>query len=395
MRLRRSIQRIGLVTAVAAGIVTAWSRPVRTHETVTTTVLFDREIVRILNSHCVMCHVEGGPSFPLATYEQVWVQKRKISAAVIARHMPPWAAFSGYGRFANENVVTLRESQFIVSWMEGLGPRNAGKVFTNTADPSTPAPPAIRAHIEFKVWQVGPPDLIRELDPITVEPKRGDAVVRTVVDAGLASDRLVRAVEYMPGDRRVVRAAFFTVQETGQWLGSWTPWYGFVKLPPGAAYRLPADAHIAAEIHYRSSNERVVDRGRLGLFFETGATAQPVSDLVLDSSGTAPPNSASTRVRAETVLAADTDVIAMRPEMLAGVRSVEVVARRPDGGTEVLLFEKDIPLDWPTPYILARPALLHRGTILSATAYYANNTASPASVKIRLTVSAIVRPQRR
>ena len=35
------------------------------HETLTTTVLFDREIVRILDKHCVMCHVQGGPSFPL------------------------------------------------------------------------------------------------------------------------------------------------------------------------------------------------------------------------------------------------------------------------------------------------------------------------------------------
>ena len=390
------MRRVGLVAALVAVLVAAWSRPARTHETVTTTVLFDREIVRILNSHCVMCHVEGGPSFPLATYEQVWVDKRKISAAVIARRMPPWAAFSGYGRFANENVVTLRESQFIVSWMEGLGPRNAGKVFTNTAVPGTPAPPPVRAHIDVNVWQAGPPDLVRDLDPITVEPKRPDDVVRTLVDVGLTSEKRVRAVEYMPGDRRVVRAAFFTVQETGQWIGSWTPWYGFVKLPSAAAYRLPAGAHIAAEIHYRHTDRRVVDRGRLGLFFFDARTAaQPVSDVVIEAAATALPNTESTRVRAETVLGADTDVIAMRSEMLAGVKSVEVAARRPDGGTDVLLFAKDIPLDWPTPYIFARPVTLRRGTTLSATAYYANATASAAPATIRVTVSAIVRPQRR
>ena len=40
--------------------------------------------------------------------------------------MPPWAAVSGYGQFVNENVATLRETQFLVSWVEGLGPRNAG-----------------------------------------------------------------------------------------------------------------------------------------------------------------------------------------------------------------------------------------------------------------------------
>src|SRR5213593_3710980 len=82
-------------------------RSVFPHETLTTTVLFDREIVRILNKHCVMCHVEHGPSFPLASYEETQLRGRKIRSEVIARHMPPWAAVPGYGQFVNENTVTL------------------------------------------------------------------------------------------------------------------------------------------------------------------------------------------------------------------------------------------------------------------------------------------------
>src|SRR4029077_8686956 len=106
-------------SAIFAGfvvVVTALFCPQRllSHETLTTTVLFDREIVRILDKHCVMCHVENGPSFPLMTYEQTWVQGRKIRAGVLARHMPPWAAVQGYGQFTNDNSLTLRETQFIV-----------------------------------------------------------------------------------------------------------------------------------------------------------------------------------------------------------------------------------------------------------------------------------------
>src|SRR5213595_1062423 len=93
---------------------------VLSHETLTTTVLFDREIVRILNKHCVMCHVENGPSFPLETYEQAWLQGRQIRSDIIARHMPPWSAVPGYGQFINDNSLTLRETQFLVSWVEGL-----------------------------------------------------------------------------------------------------------------------------------------------------------------------------------------------------------------------------------------------------------------------------------
>ena len=376
--------------ALAAAVVLSWPRAVLSHETVTTTVLFEREIVRILNSHCVMCHADRGPSFPLATYEQVWLQKRKISAEVLARHMPPWAALPGYGRFANENVVTLRESQFIVSWMEGLGPRNAGRVFTNTAaEAGGPRTASVQAHIDVNVWQLGQPDLTRELDAVTVEPGRHDDVVRTVVDLGtsFAEARRVRAVEYMPGDRRVVRAAFFTVQETGQWIGSWTPWYGFVKLPPGVAYRLPAGAHIAAEIHYRHTSERVVDRGRIGLFFDASASAKPASDLVLSATreGGAPSRDGATRFHGDAVLAADTALLALRPDVVPGLTSIEVAARRTDGGTDVLLFAKDIPPAWPTPYIFRNPVVLRRGTKVTVTAYIKDGTAP--SDGARLTVS--------
>lgn len=326
------------------------------HETLTTTVLFDREIVRILDKHCVMCHVENGPAFPLATYEQTWLQKRPIRAAVIARHMPPWAAVSGYGQFINENSLTLRETQFIISWVEGLGPRNAGTVFTNTAI-ATARPKEVEAHVDFGQWQLSQPQIARKLPPSTVQARQA-SVERVVVDLGLTSERRLRALEFMPGDRRVVRSAVFTIQETGQWIGSWTPWFGYMSLPKGTAYRLPARAHMVAEIHYQGIAERVSEQGTVGLFFADEAPTDLVSDIVLDGK--------------TTQLTADTSILALRPEIQPGVTSIEVSARKPDGSTEILLFAKDIPIDWPTPYILKEPVALPRGTVLSATAHGAS-----------------------
>jgi len=373
------------IVACSAVIVTAlfWPQRLLSHETLTTTVLFDREIVRILDKHCVMCHVENGPSFPLVTYEQTWVQGRKIRAGVLARHMPPWAAVQGYGQFTNDNSLTLRETQFIVSWVEGLGPRNAGTVFTNVVS-SGARPAALRAHIDFGVWQLGEPDLKRQLSAATIASRQANDVKRTVIDLELREARRVRALEFMPGDRRVVRAAFFTVQETGQWLGGWTPWYGLVKLPAGSAYRLPAGSHIVAEIHYRGTSEQVVERGTLGVYFADQATPRSVTDLVLEPKAErADQSSAVTKLRAEARLAADTYAWALRPEIPGGVQSIEVSARTPNGRTDILLFAKDFSTDWPTPFIFATPVLLRKGTTLSVTAY----AAGPLSGKLRLTVS--------
>lgn len=376
-----------IITGAVLGVWISSPRPVLSHETLTTTVLFDREIVRILDRHCVMCHVENGPSFPLATYEQTWLRGRQIRAEVLNRHMPPWPAVAGYGQFINDNGLTLRETQFIVSWVEGLGPRNAGTVFANVVDSEAKPRQQVRAHVDFGYWELGEPNLKRQLNPNTIEAQEENAVKRTVVDLGSTPERRIRGLEYVPGDRRVVRAAFFTVQETGQWIGSWTPWHGFMNLPSGSAYRLPAGAHIVAEIHYRGTRERVIDSGTLGLFFADPSARNLVSDLVLEAKGDVAAGAASQKFRAETRLTTDTYALALRSEVSSGAKSIEVSARNPDGGTDVLLFAKDFQMDWPTPYIFKDPVLLRRGTQLSVTAYYANGDASRKPGGIRLTIS--------
>jgi hypothetical protein len=350
------------VAFLSALALAVWPPHVLSHETLTTTVLFDREIVRILDKHCVVCHVENGPSFPLSTYEETWLRGRPIRAAVLARHMPPWAAVQGYGQFANENVLTLREMQFVISWVEGLGPRNAGTVFLNVLDPRAVAKPPVQAHADFGTWELGPPNLTRRV-----------STERAVIDLGLTAERRIRALEYMPADRRALRSAVFTVQETGQWLGSWTPWWGFAKLPPGVMYRLPAGSHMVAELSYLDGKPHPSDNGSVGLYFADEPAAKPASDLVLEAKG-------DQRLRAQTRLTADTHVLALRPEITTGMTSLEVSARRPDGGTDVLLFAKDFSRDWPTPYIFKEPVLLRRGTELVVTAY--SNTSAGAGVRL-------------
>lgn len=362
-----------LVVGSLLVVVLAGAGSVSSHETLTTTVLFDREIVRVLNAHCVMCHSADGPAVPLSTYEETWLKGRSIRAEVLARHMPPWAAVPGYGDFANDNGLTLRELQFVVSWVEGLGPRNAGRVFLNVQDPDRPRPREIRAERHDGHWQVGTPDLTREV--VAALPSSGD-VARVVVDPGITSIRHLRALEYQPGNRRAVRAVFFTVEQTGQWLGSWTPWYGFVQLPPDVGHRLAAGSRIVAEIHYRTGAP-AGERGTLGLFFSEPARTAMDADLTIDAQ-----TDRRSRARGQAVVTRDTYAVALWPEIPAGLTGVEVSARSRAGATEVLLFAKDPPAEWPTPYVLKKPVLLRAGTSLVVTGSFADGTAAPLRVRI-------------
>lgn len=371
-RLLRDLRayRAAIFVVVSCGAFwIAWPQSVLTHGSVTTTVLFDREIVRVLNDHCVMCHMSGGIASPLESYEETWRRGQAIRTSVLRHHMPPWPAVPGYGTFLNENRLTVREAQFVISWVEGLGPRNAGKVFLNVADPNAARQPEVAAsYLHAGHWMIGTPDVTRELAATTVRAQ-GDITIKTVVDLRLDRERRVDALEYMPGDRRVVRAAVFTLEQTGQWLGSWTPWYGFVKAPAGAAFHLLPGARIVAEIHYRGANETVVDRGTIGLRFAADRAMRDISDLVVTGEATSRPSTLRAHVR----LGADTYFWALQPRTAPGLTSIQVSARRPDGRVEILLFAREIPAEWPTPYLLDRPVLLPRGTELTVSAHYANS----------------------
>lgn len=380
--------------AAYAVLTACWVYPgvVFSHAATTNTVLFDREIVRILDEHCVMCHVEGGPSFSLATYEETWLNRNSSYQQILAGHMPPWAAVSGYGEFTNANNLTLREKRFLVSWVEGLGPRNRGTVFLNVLDPDAALREEISAQIDFEIWVLGEPDLevrLPALVPARITPRESQTrIQRMVFDPGLASESWVSALEYHPGNRSAIRAVVFSLNDTGQWLATWTPWHGFRRLPGHIAWRIAAGARIVAEVHTSEPGQAILEPGQLGLYFADKPAPVTPSDIVLTASGEVPPGTNTHRLHAETLLATDTRVLALWPKLPAGVESIEVSARLPNGRVEILLFALDIPLTWPTPYIYERPVDLPGGSRLSLTAYLSNSSAVAVEQHVQLTISA-------
>jgi hypothetical protein len=351
------------------------------HETAKTTVTFDREISRILRNKCISCHAERTIGFPLTTYEQTRPWAHAIQEEVLARHMPPWRAAPGYGEFANDASLTTRETQLFIAWIEGNGPKNsAQRLIANIDQLET----AARDHLRLDVdrWELGRPTLIRQLGGNRVQAGQPSHVRTTVLDAGLKRGRWVQGIEYKPGDRRVVRAAFFSLEATGQWLASWTPWHGITSLPHDTAYFLPAGSRIVTEIHYRGTDTAVEDRGQLGFHFAEEQPSRCPSDIVLQTdngNGTS-----AEKLRVTSTLAADTRLLALRPDLSPNARSVEISARKPDGTIQMLLFVQDVLAEWPTPYILKAPVVLPKGTELSATVYFRSTDAVASALRVIL-----------
>jgi len=383
------MRRVALAAATC-GLVLAWVlHPTGglAHVTTTNTVVFEREIVRILEAHCVVCHADGGATPRLVTYEETWLARDAVLAAVLDRSMPPWPAVSGYGDFANDNALTSRERQFIVSWVEGLGPRNVGERFSNTGGPSEQA-----VVVEGETGSVGAgpgaPDVTLPL-PSQALAASEPGVARVVVDPGLTSERSVRAIEFAPGAAAGLRAASFFLDDDDQWLGSWTPWHGSMTLPEGAAYRLAPGARIRAELRYAGERS---GGGALRLFFAESAASEPrgPAELAMDARAELPGSTVGLRLHAEERLERDIRIFAILPDLAPGARTLEVSVRRTDGSTDVLLFadySKELTAAWRTPFLLREPVVVPAGSLLRATAYFDNATPTPREGRFRVRVT--------
>jgi len=108
-------------------ILLALSASAYGHDVITTKVTFDREIIRLFDTHCLACHHEGGIAFSLATYKDARPWAKAIGEEVLERRMPPWGAVKGFGDFRNDKGLTAEQLELIVDWEEGGAPEGEDK----------------------------------------------------------------------------------------------------------------------------------------------------------------------------------------------------------------------------------------------------------------------------
>jgi hypothetical protein len=354
-----------LLTA-ATGLAVALLLPARlySHKPITTNILFKNEIAQIFQRKCFQCHTANNLGVSFLTYTEARPWARAIREEILERRMPPWTAVRGYGHFANDISLSAREMEIILSWADGGAPSGVLKVEESIPPVYVPPAPA---------WDRGAPDVVLPIGSgEAIEAGAAFTVKRFVVPTGFTTPKRIRSIALKQGDRRVVRHAAFYEEKTGQWLGAWTAWQTAVTLPEGHAYRLPAGARLAVEIGYSGTDEAVTDRSELGLYFDTGTGAVVDGLTVTAPAASLAPKASATRVRSVTTLTTPRSVVALWPNPSAGARSIELTATTPDGVSTPLLWVKDYRPDWRSPFFLARPVSLQRGTRLAMTTYFDN-----------------------
>jgi hypothetical protein len=267
----------------------------------------------------------------------------KIKTQVLTRQMPPWPAAPGFGDFANDASLTPYEIDVLVSWADAGMPRGL-------ADPLIPTPVSLRSAASPE------PDLLLQPDTaVAIESNRQ----RLVLPARLSRERWLHGWEFRPGNRAIVRQARISA-EPGGLLGVWVPSQSAVFFPSGAARRLTPRANIVVDIEYERPPDPATDRSGVALYFGD----KPAREL-----------RQMTVHRGTTTLREDVVAFAIRPELQSTGESVRVLAERPDGHAEVLVWVRAYDPRHPITYRFRRPVSLPAGTHLTVFSFDAESTA--------------------
>jgi mono/diheme cytochrome c family protein len=354
---------------------------------------FTRDIAPIVWTHCAGCHRPGeiGP-FNLLTYDDVRSRARLVATATTRRIMPPWKPAPVVGGFHHERRLSDRDIDTIARWVANGTPEG------DAAD-LPPAP-------DWKNgWQLGVPDLVvRMADAYTV-PADGADVFRTfVIPIPVTAARYVRALEFRPGNARVVHHANLGVDRTrssrqldardpdpgysgsmerdarypeGQLLG-WTPGQAPHPAPEGTQWRLEPGSDLVVQLHLQPSGKPENVQAVVGFFFTDAPPARTPMGLRLGSETIDIPAGTAEYVVADTYqLPVDAEVLAVQPHAHNLARRMEATAGLPDGTKRSLVSIADWDFRWQDVYRYAAPFVLPKGTTIAMRYVYDNSVNNP------------------
>jgi hypothetical protein len=351
-------------------------------------VTFNRDIAPLILTGCAECHRPGEAApFSLLTYEDVCRHANQIAAVTQSRLMPPWHPVEGFGHFRDERRLKDDELALIQRWVADGKPEG---------DPlDRPAPPRFLTD-----WRLGKPDLVLKMkEPFELSADGPDVHQHFVLPTGLKRSRLVAAVEFRPGNSRIVHHASFYVDISGAaraldaldkdpgyggfsgpgfhnygTLRSWLPGMTPQRLPRGMGAPLPAHSDLVLEIHYQRSGKPETDQSSVGLFFAEPSARQLVMELqVMNKDLTIPAGEARHHHRASYTLPVAATLHDAAPHMHLLGREMKATATLPSGVVKPLVWIRDWDFNWQGQYVFVDSMRLPKGTTIDVEAWYDNS----------------------
>ena len=390
MRVRKWLSGVAALGAVVlVGAVT------RGHTPIASRYNYNEHLFPIFRDRCGSCHVEGGIApMSLLTYREAYPWAQSIREEVLASRMPIWRAEDGFGNFSNGHALPAAEMDKILEWSSGGYPQGPLD--------KTPALVDLAPR-----WELGEPALTLQLaPPFQINEDVNEIVRFFALPTQGDADRWIKAVEFQPGARPLVRDAAVYIDATREArqldegdpdlgfappvdgsfptshpIAIWVPGQAPVTLPDSVAYRLPAGADVVLRVHYKKTwlteGTAFGDGSTLGLYF-TDASPTAVETMIIASADSL----GERQAKFTHTIDRDVSVLALLPEVGMEMGDIQVEAVRPDGSREPMLLLRQVDGVWPMRYWFEAPLLLPKGTQIQVRASLARGAERPVATSL-------------
>ena len=306
--------------------------------------------------------------------------------------MPPWPPEPGHAEFVGERRLSDEQIRSFQQWIEQGAAEGSGSTIP-------PAPKFADG------WQLGLPDLVLKAAEAYTLPAGGSDVFRNfVIPVPVSSSRYVRAVEILPGNKKIVHHANILIDRTGvsRYRDEQDPEVGFAGMdltmesetfepdshflfwkpgtpphtePDDMAWRVDKGTDLVLNMHLQPSGKPEVIQPSVGLYFTDKAPTRFPMLLQLERDGALdiPAGRKDFVVTDEVRLPVDVDVLAVYPHAHYLGKDLQGFATLPGGTRKWLIRIKDWDINWQAVYRYARPIFLPKGTVLSMRYSYDNS----------------------
>lgn len=355
------------------------------------TVTFNQHIAPIFFRHCTTCHRPGQSApFALMSYADAAKRAKQIGTVTRERIMPPWLPDSGCCGFVEERVLNMEERELIEQWIA------EGAVEGNAAD--LPPPPKW-----IEGWQLGKPDLVVQMaGPFSLEAAGPDLYRNFVVPIPSQTRRYVKALEFQPGNRKVVHHAAMKLdrtrqsrrrdeQEAGPGFGgmnlpesaenpgghflNWQPGKLPYVLPEDFAWILEPNSDLVLQLHMQPTGKPESVQSSVGFYFSDSPPTKASFKLVFDWPAIdIAPGVTNYVITDDYTLPVDVEAVAIFPHAHYLAKEMLAEAKLPNGTTKTLLNIRQWDFNWQGDYRYASPVSLPSGTTITMRFSYDNST---------------------
>lgn len=377
---------------------------------------FAQHIAPIIHRNCTPCHRPGaaGP-FPLITYQQVRKKAKTICKVTKSRYMPPWPADPEYVSFIGEKRLSDHEIELLARWVEeGCAPGD-------TSGLSMPSFP--------EGSMLGRPDwVVRFREPVPLPGDNTDRFMMVKVPFELPFDTFLRAVEYIPGNRRLVHhtnghivhytkdqkkqpmegpyyayrdsfqdmdAAFrfiHLLNDNGSYppltlsVFNYLPGMNPLTFPDGiGGFKLGKSvAFLLNDQHYGPSLHDTFDYSTLNLFFMDKPPVRPLMETQLGSLGISEivprfniPAGTIRTFHTRALIRSDISMISVNPHMHLLGTNFKAFAVVPTGDTIPLVSIPKWDFRWQYTYVFRKPKHIPSGSVVWAFGTFDNRAINP------------------